>query len=225
MACFTRIVFNEKPPVSSKKLFNWQLIIFIILSLIGLVSVIAGFYFLTAFSNSSCFIEENVPEASNSALLSFTQGLIYVDLAGAVKKPGIYQLTVGSRLATVIDMAGGFTTQADSAHVSQELNLAQRLNDGDKIYIFSQEERKYQQDASEFCQALNNTLSQVDGQNSSQISINTASIKDLQSLEGIGEKRAEEILAGRPYQNLSELVEREVITSSLFNKIQNQLKL
>ncbi len=148
-------MFDEKPLISSKKLFNWQLITFIVLSLIGLVSVIAGFYFLTTFSNESCIVEEAVPEASNSALLSFPQGLIYVDLAGAVKKPGIYQLAAGSRLATVIDMAGGFTTQADSAHVSQELNLSQRLKDSDKIYIFSQEEKKYQQDAIGFCQTLN----------------------------------------------------------------------
>jgi len=218
-------MFEEKPPALSKKLFNWQLVVFTVLSLIGLVSVIAGFYFLTTFSNSSCFIEETASEASNSASLSFSSGLIYVDLAGAVKKPGVYQLAVGSRLATVIDMAGGFTTNADPTHVSQELNLAQRLNDGDKIYIFSQEERAHQQDAVEFCQVLNNTSTQANGQNESQISINTASIKDLQSLEGIGEKRAEEILAGRPYQNLNELVERKVLAVSLFNKIQNQLKL
>ena len=71
MACSTRIMFDEKPLISSKKLFNWQLITFIVLSLIGLVSVIAGFYFLTTFSNESCIVEEAVPEASNSALLSF----------------------------------------------------------------------------------------------------------------------------------------------------------
>lgn len=128
-------------------------------------------------------------------------------------------------MAAAINQAGGFTTQADPAYASQTLNLAQKLSDGDKIYIFSQEEREYQQAAAEFCQSLNTTSSPVDSGVGSQISINSASAKALQDLEGIGEKRAGEILAGRPYQSLGELVEKKVLTASLFNKIQNQLKL
>ena len=225
MACFTGAMFDEKPPASSKKLFSWQLILFIVLALIGLAGIVFGLYTLTVFSNQGCIVEESIPEASASALLPFSQGLIYVDLAGAVKDPGIYQLAAGSRLATAIDQAGGFIPQTDAAYVSQELNLAKKLKDGDKIYIFSQEEREYHQDAIEFCQKLNTSSTQVDNQGIAQISINNASAEDLQTLEGIGEKRTEEILAGRPYQSLGELVEKEILTESLFNKIQNQIKL
>ena len=218
-------MFSERPLVLPKKVFNWQLIVFITLAAVGFVAIVVGLHSLISFSNTSCFIEEAASEASNSASLSLSQGLIYVDLAGAVKEPGIYQLTVGSRLATAIDQAGGFTSQADPTHTSQELNLAQRLNDGDKIYIFSQKEREYQQDAAEFCRVFNAVSTSVDSGEEAQISINSASVEDLQALEGIGEKRAAEILAGRPYQSLAELVEKKVLTTSLFNKIQNQLKL
>ena len=222
---FTRVMFDEEPKTSPKKLLNWQFVLFVFLALIGLVAVLVGLYALTSFSNQNYFPEETAPEASNSASLSSFQGFIYVDLAGAVKEPGIYQLVVGSRLATVISQAGGFSSQADSEYVAQELNLAQKLKDGDKVYIYSQEERKYEQDAAEFCQGLNTASSQVNDDGLVQISINNATTKDLETLDGIGEVRANEILAGRPYQSLSELVQREVLTESLFGKIQNQLKL
>ena len=71
-------MFDEKPPISPKKLLSWQLILFIILTLIGLSAVGVGLVALTTFSNQSCIVEESVSEASNSALLSFPQGLIYV---------------------------------------------------------------------------------------------------------------------------------------------------
>jgi competence protein ComEA len=218
-------MFDEETKASTKKFFNWQLILFIVLALIGLSAVAFGFYSLTSFSSQSYFSEEIAPEASKSASISLFQGFIYVDLAGAVKNPGIYQLVVGSRLAAAINQAGGFTTQADSKYVSQELNLAQKLKDGDKIYIPSQEEKDYQQTSAEFCQSLNDASSQAGSDGLVQISVNNATASDLQTLEGIGEKRAEEILAGRPYQSLGELVEKEVLTESLFGKIKNQLKL
>lgn len=220
-------MFQEKTPPSplAKKLFNWQLVAFFILALVGLAAIIFGLYSLTIFSNQSYFNEEIAPEASSSAGLAVPQGYIYVDLAGAVTKPGIYQLAVGSRLATAIDEAGGFTTQADPDYISQALNLAERLKDGDKIYIFSQVEREYQQTAAEFCQSLSTASTQDTEAGTTQISINNASAEDLQSLEGIGEVRAGEIVAGRPYQSLSELVSKKILSESLFGKIENQLKL
>jgi competence protein ComEA len=222
---FTRIMFDEKSQDSSKKLLNWQFILFIILVVVGLSAIVFGLHTLISLSNESYPLEEAAPIASNSALLTTIQGFIYVDLAGAVKNPGIYQLAVGSRLATVISKSGGFTSQADAESISRELNLAQRLKDGDKIYISSQEEKEYQQSAAEFCQGLGGDPSQVSGESLTLISINNATASEIQTLEGIGEKRVEEILAGRPYQSLSELVEKEILTESLFGKIQNQLKL
>lgn len=227
-------MFDEKPKTISKnkKIFDWQLVLFIVLALVGIGVVAFGLHTLTSFSNQSFSLEACLPagkktlsEASNSASLSLFQGFIYIDLAGAVEKPGIYQLAVGSRLATAVSEAGGFTSQADPKYVSQELNLAQKLKDGAKIYIYSQVEREYEQSAAEFCQSLSTTSNQVGGDDSTQISINNAAAKDLETLEGIGEKRAADILENRPYQSLNELVDKEVLTESLFGKIQNQLKL
>jgi len=237
-----------------KKIPIWQLIIFGILVLVGLVAISGGLYFLITTSNTTYISDDVAPVASGSANLSafcnssISQAQIYVDLAGAVNKPGLYQLETGSRLATVIKQAGGFADQADQDFVSKELNLAQKLRDGDKIYIIAKEEKEYQQQIEEFCRqnsqnsqnsqssnsqnSQDSQSSQSSGADSSgengvngQISINQASTKDLESLEGIGEKRAADIIKNRPYQQLSDLVEKKVLTETIFNNIQNRLKL
>ncbi len=204
-----------------KKFFDWQLVLWLLLSVLGLGVSSYGIFSLINFSHSIDFIEEKPLEASNSAFLSPIQGYLYVDVAGAINKPGIYQLETGSRLADLIRKAGDFTHQADPEYVSQKLNLAQRLKDGDKIYIPSQEEIHYQQDATEFCQDLQS----VPDAGQLLVSINTASADELETLEGIGEKRAEEIITNRPYQDISELVGRGVLTESLFEKVKNSLSL
>lgn len=58
-----------------------------------------------------------------------------VDLAGAVKKPGVYVLPLGSRLSDLITLGGGFTSDVSALWVSKNLNLSQNVSDGEKVYI------------------------------------------------------------------------------------------
>lgn len=223
MACFTIIMFDEEPRVSDKKTPLWQLALFIMMALLGISAIGGGVYFLIETTNTVCISEKTVPIASKSAQLAIPKAQLYVDLAGAVNKPGLYTLDKGSRLAAVIEKADGFSKEADPGFVSQELNLAKKLEDGDKIYIFSQEERQYEQEKKEFCSQPGASLEskETDG----LISINQASSKDLQSLEGIGEKRAGDIVENRPYSQLSDLVTKKVISETVLSNIENRLKL
>ncbi|MBU0576242.1 helix-hairpin-helix domain-containing protein [Patescibacteria group bacterium] len=213
--------------------FSWQLLISSTLVLIGLSAIGGGLYLMITTTNTVCISEEIAPVASGSAMVSPAKAQLYVDLAGAVNQPGLYELEVGSRLAAAINKAGGFAKQADPAFVSQELNLAQKLQDGEKIYIFSQKERQYLEEAEEFCSQQSSLLSASakqaqqtqESELKTQLSINTASAKELQTLEGIGEKRASDIIANRPYQQVTDLVEKKVLTETIFKNIQNQLKL
>ena len=244
MVCFTSTMFDKKQfileklgtkkTLKKKKLLDWKLILFIILAVVGLLAIASGLYFLVSISNEMAFIKtasikissEVAPNASSSTQLA-SASQIYVDLAGAIKNPGLYSLDSGSRLATVIKKAGGFSDQADQEYVAKELNLAEKLQDGDKIYIISKREKEYEQTAQEFCgqffAQLDSNQSQLDSQQ--LVSINQASIEDLQSLDGIGEKRAEDIVENRPYQQISDLISNQVLTETIFNNIQNQLKL
>ena len=153
-------------------------------------------------------------------------GLIKVDVAGAVNQPGIYQLTLGSRQADLLEVAGGLNDQASLVFLAKTFNLSQALADGDKVYIPYTWEEDWQ------LTALNQTTDkQVTAQDQSPtttdklISINQATSSQLQSLSGVGEKRAEDIIAGRPYSQLTDLLDQAVISDSLFQDIKDLISL
>lgn len=56
-------------------------------------------------------------------------GMIQVQVIGAIIQPGVYKITLGSRIADAIELAGGARPDADMG----ELNLARKLSDGDSI--------------------------------------------------------------------------------------------
>ena len=60
---------------------------------------------------------------------------IKVDLAGAVKSPGVYTLKVNSRLGDLLALGGGFISETSALWVSKNLNLSQSVSDGQKVYI------------------------------------------------------------------------------------------
>lgn len=144
---------------------------------------------------------------------------IYVDVSGAVKKPGLYELHFGDRVAQAVATAGGFIKSASADYLSKELNLASKLADEDKVHIPTTVEWREQQSVEP------NSTSSISVNNSQLISINNASQQELESLEGIGEKRATDIIGGRPYQQIEELLSKAVLTESLFAQIKNKVKL
>lgn len=151
-------------------------------------------------------------QATASANLNDSR--IFVDIEGAMQKPGVYQMHQGERIQDIFISAGGLTAHADRRWVEQHINLAAPLTDAEKIYI-PQEGESVQGMATEVS----------DGIASGSISVNTASSDQLNSLPGIGQVTAEKIIAGRPYSTLNELVTKKIISQSVFNKIQNQISL
>lgn len=136
-------------------------------------------------------------------------GLIKVEVAGAVKKPGIYQLEIGQRTADLLASAGGFLKEADKFYVAKNLNLASELKNQDKVYI-----------------PFANEIDEKDVSPSiGLVSINQASEIELQNLSGIGEVRAKEIVSNRPYNSLEELVGKSVLSESVFANLKTQLSL
>lgn len=125
---------------------------------------------------------------------------IFVDIDGAVNKPGVYELNYGDRVIDAINMAGGLTENA----YTKNLNKARVLVDGEKIYILT---------AGEF---------ESDSGTSSLININTASVNDLMSLPGIGEVYANRIIDYRndkPFGSVEEIKNIEGIGDKTYEKI------
>lgn len=135
-------------------------------------------------------------------------GKIWIDVSGAVIRPGVYELVVGSRVKDALLMAGGLSEEADRGWVEQVVNLAEEIKDGEKIFIPKIGES-----------------GEVAGVNvaGGMVNINKASTSELDSLWGIGSARAKAIVDGRPYGSIEELVERNVIPSNVFEAIKGEI--
>ncbi len=140
----------------------------------------------TSFSTSRA--ETSQPKTAKSASKSESDK-IFVDIKGAVRKEGVYELTSGSRVTDVVKLAGGFTDDADKKSV----NLAEKVADEAVIYVARVGEEVTP--ASTPSQAKNTAASgaQQDA-DSAQINLNTATLEELQTISGIGAKRAQDII-------------------------------
>lgn len=131
-----------------------------------------------------------------------SNSIMYVDIKGNVQRPGIYQVEEGDRLYDVIQQAGGLREGADE----QQVNLAARVVDQQMIYIPKIGEEMPAQLAETTMSPL---FAEEDGEG--KININTADVNELRGLSGIGEKRAQDIIAYREehgsFQNIEELQE------------------
>ncbi|MBS9334918.1 helix-hairpin-helix domain-containing protein [Fructobacillus sp. M1-13] len=151
---------------------------------------------------------------------------VKVDVKGAVKKPGLYVLSADARLADAIEKAGGLTAEADA----NALNLAQLLEDGMAVYVL-----KVGETAPEIKNAGTHpgggvSASQgtaAEGASAGKIHLNAASQKELESLTGVGPKKAEQIIAYReehPFQSVDELKEISGIGPKRFEQLKDQVQ-
>ena len=142
---------------------------------------------------------------------------VLVDLQGAVDRPGVYQLPADSRVNDLLIKAGGLSVEADRDWVAKNLNLAQKLADGIKIYVPKKSE--FTVDA----QAVQ--TGRVAGSQFSRININTASLSQLETLPGVGPSYAQKIIENRPYQKPDDLLKVPGIGSKKFNQIKDKITL
>lgn len=130
-------------------------------------------------------------DAFESSDKSSSAAEVYVDVDGAVVKPGVYRLKDGARVSQAIDAAGGLAAEADVTG----LNRASKITDGQKIYVPMVGE---QQAAAASDGADGGTASTSGtGSSSGLVNINTASAAELQTLSGIGPSMAQSIIDER----------------------------
>jgi len=119
---------------------------------------------------------------------------ISVQVEGAVINPGVYRLTVGSRVKDALQAAGGLRMDADIS----KLNLVARLKDGQRITVPSQQvyppQPYYQQPQMNW--QYPDSYQQAPTP-SGKIDINTATKEELTALPGIGPALAERIIQYR----------------------------
>jgi len=112
---------------------------------------------------------------------------VVVDVAGAVGDPGVYRLPAGSRVNDALQRAGGATARADV----ESINLAARLTDGQQVVV-------PQKVRGSVAATTGASATQADA--SAPISIGTATVEDLDTIEGIGPVTAQNIVDFRDQQ-------------------------
>ena len=131
------------------------------------------------------------PGDDESSAKSSSAAEVYVDVDGAVVRPGVYRLKDGARVSQAIDAAGGLTVEADVTG----LNRASKITDGQKIYVPTVGE----QQAAAAVGGAESSAATTPGAGSSSglVNINTASAAELQTLSGIGPSMAQSIIDER----------------------------
>lgn len=130
--------------------------------------------------------QEQLEEVSTEASEEPTQ--LVIDVKGAVEKPGLYTLEAGARVNDAVEAAGGLTSQADPKSV----NLAQKLSDEAVVYVASKDEN-----ISVVTSTTASSAMSSEEKSTSLVNLNTATEADLQTISGIGAKRAADIIAYR----------------------------
>lgn len=195
----------------SQERFPRWLIVAGVCLVVGLVAMTYGVMQLFDTGESVEIIRADEPTAMSQTETPSHE--IKVDIGGAVEHPGLYEMQASARVADVIEKAGGLTSTAHIEYVSKQLNLAEVVSDGQKLYIPFQDESF----------TGTSTGGTVKGLKSGQININTATLSELDSLVGIGESRAQKIIESRPYDAIEELVSKGVLSQSVFDNIAGEI--
>ena len=178
---------------------------------------------VTALSTSSS--KQSSQSLSEASSQSKTEGSkkekskVTVDVKGAVANPGVYTLKASARVTDAIKAAGGMTEDADAKSV----NLAASLSDEEVIYVATKDEN-----LSVLGQSGTGQVSDKGGQTSAKdCKINTATSEELQTISGIGAKRAEDIIAYREshggFQSVDDLKNVSGIGDKTLDKIRESL--
>lgn len=193
---------------SKKEIYVVALLIFAILSGSGILILkdrtSGGITVTTFVGDEFPAVGESIPANKEQV----PEDVIYVDVSGAVARPGVYELQKGARVFHVIELAGGLTEDA----FVDNINMATVLHDAQKVHI----PRK------------NDPFSNVSGQSvpyDGKVRINTATSEELQTLPGIGAVIAERIIRYReqhgPFASIEDIRQVSGIGEKTYQEIKD----
>ena len=177
------------------------------LAIIALLVLALSALFVTRGSSQE--VVEQLPAVTMDVMDAMPQ-LLVVDVAGAVANPGVYSLPLNSRVVEAIKAAGGLKKGADTS----DINQARILKDGEQIYVYP-------------------AASKVVGtrptvRKNGPVMINRATVKDFESLDGIGPVLANRIMTYRkingPFTAIEDLLKVPGIGQSKFAQFKEKLR-
>ncbi len=217
------------------------------LSVVGIILIVSSICIVAYGKENSCVSSEK-DDIQEKTVVAVKEEIpkdetLKVDVKGAVKKPGVYELKLGTNVLDAITSAGGVTSKG----VTTNVNLSKKLTDEMVIYIFTTQEIKERNAKNEIvceipkcecetievqeCPKVNESdkNDNTSTEKSDKVSINTASKEELMTLKGIGEAKAQDIIDYRekngPFKTLEDLMNVSGIGEAAFEKLKEQIKL
>ena len=182
------------------------------LGLLGGLLLVVGVFSVVVISSRTGGEDLVIQKASEAEELG---SKLVADVAGAVMKPGVYELKGNARVNEALIAAGGLGEEADREWVEKNLNLAAKVTDGQKIYIPSEGETEkvapLQGKGTTFVTRLD------------LVNINTASSAELDTLWGVGEATAKKIIDSRPYGAVEELLTKKAVKNNVYEAIKDSV--
>ena len=173
--------------------------------------------------------EELISNTLEEPKVTEAKETIRVDVKGMVKKAGVYELAKDSIVNDAIKKAGGLTSKADTTNI----NLSKSLTNEMVIYIPKKEEVT-KSTVNDALVDKSNSVGFIDNESSNEttntitkVNINTATLKDLITLNGIGESKAQAILEYRTkngnFKTLEDLKKVSGIGEAAYEKIKDNI--
>lgn len=157
-------------------------------------------------------LEDSAPETPQAGRATAAPASIVVYVSGAVRQPDVYELPAEARVKDLVRSAGGFSAEADA----ERINLAERLRDEQHVHVPRLGERADQTDTGASPAADG-------GAQGDLIDLNTASVSELDALNGIGPALAQRIIDYResdgPFTSVEDLQKVKGVGPALYAKI------
>lgn len=207
-----------------------------------LVFLILGLILTFSIKNDS--IEEDIIEMSEANIEDVKEdyGTIKINIKGAVNYPGVYEVKKDSRVEDAIFAAGGLIDTADTSII----NLSRKLSDESVVIIYTVDEVKKIKQGNVIIQYIENECNCPEYENSAcidpdtlinnnndkesangKISLNKATLEQLQTLSGIGKAKAEAIIEYRStsggFKTIEEIKKVKGIGDAVFEKIKDKI--
>ena len=201
------------------------------------LSIISIFYY--KMENSEEEIETNIISNLETTTKVNINNDFYIDIKGAVKKPGVYLVHENDKVIDAINIAGGLSKNA----VTSNINLSQKLKSEMVIYIFTKKELEKEEpkiittttackcETIKVDNCIKTTTTSMPTTSAkiidTKININTADVTMLTKLSGIGESKAKAIIEYRNangyFKSIEDIKNVSGLGEALFDKIKNDI--
>lgn len=210
---------------------------YLILASCLVLFIVAGISYFMLNNNDSVITEVLAETTSTTSAVKEESTMLYFDIKGSVKKPGVYEFTQGDKIIDAINKAGGLTKNA----TTNNLNLSKKLTNEMVIYVFSKNEltttKAYEQvsNVSECkCETIEinncvdkNTTNESTNNETSKININTDSKEKLMTISGIGSSKADAIIEYRTkngnFKTTEDIMNVSGISKTIYDKIKDTI--